>query len=198
MSPAQKLELRQRYLVKEHLETRTARGYRDEPLSQISETQLCVESFKDPKKTYLVDFKFDQSGETYVTGCSCEFFKEYMMCCHHISLALYKIPYTTFLRLDQYEYESKLDPSMLEPAPGLSLSDSDKSRHAQELFPHILERAMQLESLRDKNFAHPHMVEMVEHMQTMLQLFEHGLRLQDGNRIECKRPAKILASRLIR
>ncbi|KAF9969185.1 hypothetical protein BGZ73_008569 [Actinomortierella ambigua] len=154
ITPVQKIEERYRSAAAKHLENRESLGFERDPVEQIDDNTLRVESFTTPDKFYEipVDFSKDDSGE--ITSCSCEHFCMHRGCCKHIALALLLIPQMRMRCIENDLQASRA--GLKRTAPEIAQRDyddlmADSSTTATRSV--YQERVFQLESIRDSNVA---------------------------------------------
>ncbi|KAG0345997.1 hypothetical protein BG004_002648 [Podila humilis] len=116
-----------------------------------------------------IDFSKTPCG--HILHCSCPSFHLDPTCCKHIALVQVEIPQMSFLRIDQWEYESNFNPAMLEPDTTI-VNDSNASMIRSDAIGYLIARLASLETLRDRTQAIPHDEKIHEHLQQVLSLYE--------------------------
>ncbi|KAF9165905.1 hypothetical protein DFQ26_009115 [Actinomortierella ambigua] len=122
MTPMENGGERHRSEAERHLAVRESTGAEGDPVVQIDENTLRVESFTTPDTHYDVHVEFTKFDSGEITSCSCPYFGTHPDCCKHIALVLLLRPQ---MRLKRDELDSNLQESR----------SSHKRRHAREDAP---------------------------------------------------------------
>ncbi|KAG0268622.1 hypothetical protein DFQ27_006260 [Actinomortierella ambigua] len=122
MTPTENGGERHRSEAERHLAVRESSGVEGDPVVQIDENTLRVESFTTPDTHYDVHVEFTKFDSGEITSCSCPYFGTHPDCCKHIALVLLLRPQ---MRLKRDELDSNLQESR----------SSHKRRHAREDAP---------------------------------------------------------------